>query len=300
MTAHGRLTLEPGQPFPTKDIAAATEILWTPYLGDTIPLPSPSGFVETSVAETALQLSTDQKAAVPFDLYWALGASGPIFGAAPSWSTTTSRGTATSDIAFLHGLPVNASAMPLRALGGIIQIPSQSALYVGSALAWVPAGTIRHVLRPGPQPGGGACVVGVWNAFNRQRITAVCQQSESEWLNQNPGYQMPGPNMFITWVDGLAWSSVSAEYLGSVANDGVTPQAMTMLLGLDTLAAGDAGQIMQQAALAAANTGMGLCAKSDRLGMLGYHTYVALEQSTAAPIKSFGNSFSGLRLTIEC
>ena len=69
-------------------------------------------------------------------------------------------------------------------------------------------------LQPAPASGGTANVIGLWNAYNRVRVSAVCSDSTASWTYGTSAIRAANNSTSnrISIVDGLAQSTVQASY----------------------------------------------------------------------------------------
>src|ERR1700722_10424139 len=88
----GRLTLTSMTPVITSDEVAATNIYYTPYQGNIVPIYNSASTEPYTFTELTMALnSANQLSGKVYDLFVFLSAGAPIIGAGPAWASTTSR-----------------------------------------------------------------------------------------------------------------------------------------------------------------------------------------------------------------
>jgi hypothetical protein len=131
---------------------------------------------------------------------------------ATNGTRTRGAGAGTTELQMLNGIWTNKNSITLKngAGAGTSGIAANTATYVGTILCTA-NGQTGMAFNPSPASGGSNNTLGVWNAYNRVRISTSCLDSGADY---NPVAAAARFNTSsaskITWVDGLAQSSVYA------------------------------------------------------------------------------------------
>lgn len=220
----GRLTLTSATPVLSGAVTSATSVVYTPYLGNSIPVWSGTIFVQETFAEISQALSDtthSPAAAVANSLYdfFVWSNSGVItLSRGPAWSNTTTRALSLSSV---NGLLVNASLVTNGPAAGY-------GVYVGSGMTDSGAATITFNPWPAAAstgPTGGAWI-GLWNNYNRVSVTSAAQDSNSSWSYTSSTWRQAdnSTNNRITFIAGSAEDGISAAYqVTAVGNAGDEP-----------------------------------------------------------------------------
>jgi hypothetical protein len=236
----GRLTLQSNTPVMTSDVTGATTIYYTPYIGNSLVVSNGTSLSNQVFSELSLPLSGVVAADQIADFY-AINVSGTFhLCLANGWTNLGSRSTAGAPILW-QGLWVNPSTLNYcqDAHAGYTLAP-KTAIYLGSAYTSpndaMPS-TVLGVtvsLHPAAAPGGSGNMIGLWNAYNRVPVTAMCMDSTSSWTYGTNIARAANnsPNNRISFLDGLQQSSFTASYSVAMANSG-TGNAIVGI-GVDT------------------------------------------------------------------
>jgi hypothetical protein len=227
----GRLTLSPAALVPNANVSSQT-IYYSPYVGGLCPafdgsvLRNPS-FLSGPTDQQGLSLVMGGSSNFPtgvYDLFYALLGTTAYFGVGPVWSSATTR---VSNLTRFYGLPVNATGITLRySATQTVAIPANQATYLGTAYVYANGAVRIDVANANPSGGTGSApnVIGLWNAFNRRRVTSRNQDSNFSWSHFTNGAWRPfdnSNNNGISIVDGLAESEIEATaeiYTGPTAS----------------------------------------------------------------------------------
>lgn len=109
---NGRLTLTSATPITTSDVTAATNIYFTPFMGDQIALYNGSSWANLTFTETTLALGT-LTSGLPYDVF-AYNNSGTMALEALAWTNATTRATA---LTTQNGILVKSGTTTRRYLG---------------------------------------------------------------------------------------------------------------------------------------------------------------------------------------
>lgn len=273
----GRITLTSGVPVLTSDVAGATTIRYTPYVGRYVPLYDGARFVMADIGgELAQTLSDTSKspaaaaASSNYDLFvW--NDSGTFrVSRGPVWTTATSRGTGagTTELEMLQGFLVNMRAItngPAAQRGtyvGTVRTngSTQVAWSLGSAAA-----------------GGGEATLGLWNMYNRVCVAPQVQNTNTNWSYATASWRAAnGSSTYrISFVRGINEDGILAIYAALGLSTSNAAQA-GWGVGLDTDSA-PAGWTMTTFTSASANNQLGGNGGYSGLPGLGWHYVQAIE-----------------------
>jgi hypothetical protein len=235
-----RLTLQSNTPVMTSDVVNTNTIYYTPYLGTAWAWGS--GTTETyytlSGGQFYLYLTgTNNPQGHIYDIFLidssnnGDGGSGWGLCTGPAWASLTSRGSGSGSTAIQltnQGLWMNANGGWSCYNDGYNYGTSTSAntvLYVGSVYTTA-AGETSVQFTPIAGAGGSGTIIGLWNAYNRVRVTASSTDSNSSWTYSTSSWRDAdgSASNSITWLDGLGQTSISAAYDSTGSNSSATGQ----------------------------------------------------------------------------
>lgn len=215
----GRLTLTSGVPVLSSTVTAATGVIYTPYLGNTVPQWNGSAWTSTVFAEISQSLSdtTNSPAAAVagalYDLFVWFKSGVATLSRGPAWTNATTRSLAlTRTLGFLTN-SVSITNGPAAGDG----------FYVGTIMTDVSAATVTFAPQPaaasgGPTTGSGGgnsgAWIGLWNEFNRALASAEAQDSKSSWTYGTATWRSSdnSANNRVNFVVGNIEDSVSAQF----------------------------------------------------------------------------------------
>jgi hypothetical protein len=178
----GYLTLTSGTPIIPSDVTAATAVIYTPYVGNLVPIYNGTGFSPTVFSELTLTLTASQAASTIYDVFVFNNTGVLTLVTGPAWATSTAgsgaRGTGagTTQISRLSGIWVNSVQMTGRNGSSTFTIPANQGTYLGSIFIDNAAGQVTcHVSY------GQSRKWGVWNAYNRKRIIMKAGDGTANW-----------------------------------------------------------------------------------------------------------------------
>jgi hypothetical protein len=235
----GRLTLVTNTPVITTDVTNATTVYYTPYQGNTVPVfnSGTSTFSPMAFSQLQLNLSTsNQTSNNIYDLFIGLGSlgGGPTalyLCAGPAWSSLTSRGTGAA-LAQWNGLWVNAATISCYNQAGTASGPADYFDYVGSVYM-TSNGATSMQFQPAAASGGTNNFIGLYNAYNRVKVTGFCLDNTSGgWTYGTSSWRAANNSSSnqISFLDGLQQSPVTAQYSIDMAT---TVDSTTGLIGLN-------------------------------------------------------------------
>jgi hypothetical protein len=164
----GRLTLASGTPVMMATVASATNIYYTPYIGQAVPIYDGSNFYMTDIGGELVNTTTDaitNPAAVTtnsvYDMFVWNNNGVPTLSRGPAWTTLNVR-SAGSVLTRVRGILVNNVAIPNG--------PAQyQGTYVGTVSSNGATPTISFQYGSAAS-GGGLAVLNVWNMYNRVTV----------------------------------------------------------------------------------------------------------------------------------
>lgn len=301
----GRLSLN-GLAVMTGDVTAATAVYYNPYTGYSVPVYNGTIF-QTLLINAGISMALDstntdtgyQQSEKLFDLFIYNSGNSPVLATGPAWSSSATRGTGagTTELQQLNGIWVNKNLITLRtgaATGDTIAVAANQATYVGTMYATAD-GQTGMSCQPAAASGGTNNILGLWNAYNRVGISAVCVDSASSWTYATNFYRNADNSASnrISWVDGLQLSAVHARYGDfTTGNTGSIP---AISIGLNsTAASGSVGGGPQSVDNAYASSFL------EAYPQLGLNYVQAVESSLGGESVTFyGNPYHVLSLQIE-
>jgi hypothetical protein len=210
----GRLTLTSNTPILNSNVASTGTIYYTPYIGAYCPIYTGVIFAPFLFSQTTLTLdSTGHVSGGVYDIF-AYNNSGTLaLGTGPAWSSTTSRGTGagTTQISQTNGIWTNTNSIVLRNNSvNTSSIGAGLATYLGSFFATSTANT-QMIFTNTTGTGG---YLGLWNAYNRVKITAYESDPTTSWTWNSATFRIARGNStnLIGWMDGLQHSWFTASY----------------------------------------------------------------------------------------
>lgn len=226
----GRLTLISNTPVMTADATAQTNVYYTPYQGNIVPIYDGANMQFYAFGQLTMALNTsNQLSGNIYDLFVFINSSVVTFAAGPAWTSTSSRGTGanTTELTQIGGLWVNANIITLKnGATTYSNIPVGRATYVGSVYMTA-NGQTGVQFRPTSASGGNNTILGIWNAYNRVRVNCRSVDATSVWNYSTNAWRAANNSTSnrIRWLDGLQQSSIYATYDAVTNNNISTGQA---------------------------------------------------------------------------
>jgi hypothetical protein len=178
----GYLTPTSGTAVIVGDVASATAVYYTPFVGRLIPIYNSSQFIPTTFSELTLTLHSSHAANTIYDVF-VISDSGTLrLVTGPAWSVSTAgsgaRGTGagTTELTRLNGFWVNSASMTARNGSSTYSVGANLATFVGSLFI---DGTQGQVTCHSTY--GQSRKWGVWNAYNRQPLLLQCGDTTANW-----------------------------------------------------------------------------------------------------------------------
>lgn len=219
----GYLTPTSGTPLITSDVISNTSLVYTPYVGDLVPIYNGAGLVPTVFSELTLTLSASQAASTIYDVFVFNNSGVLTLVTGPAWTTSTAgsgaRGTgaATTQLSRLSGIWVNTVSISGRNASTTYSIPANQATYLGSIYIDATPGQISFNVSYGQ-----ARKWAIWNAYNRQPILLVEGDTTASWSYTTNAWRQANAagntNNYIDVFSGLPEESYTLEYVDTTNN----------------------------------------------------------------------------------
>lgn len=191
----GYLTPVSGTPVITSDSAGVSNIYYTPFVGNLIPIYNGTAFVPTVFSEISIALVANHAASTLYDLFVFNNSGVLTLVTGPAWSVSTAgscargSGAGTTQLSRLSGLWVNTVSMTGRNGSTTYAVPANQGTYVGSLFVDTVAGQVTcH------RSYGQSRKWGIWNAYNRTPIYLKAGDSTATWSYTNTTTIRPANN----------------------------------------------------------------------------------------------------------
>ena len=295
----GRLTLTTGVPVLAATVAASATVLYTPYIGNMVPIWDGAKFVSTAFTEltnTLANATTNPAAAIAasnYDLFVWSNAGTLTLSRGPLWTSDTGRGTGagTTELTRVNGILTNTVAItngPGAGLGTYLGTVRTDA--GGATVSWSTGGTAA---------GGTPGTLHVWNMYNRVISTAAVNDASASWTYTSSTVRAANASNGnrVSFVRGVNEDGVSATYTQTITAPAVIGAYGIIGIGIDSVTAYAAaglstlGEQSNNAAVALFGTP---AARYSALPGLGFHYLQALEQANNTNAATFGGG--GLNL----
>jgi hypothetical protein len=230
----GRLTLVTATPVLISDQTAKSTVYYdcfngksVPYYNGTSDQVDPIGGCEVSMTMATSSTGVTNSGGV-FDVFWVHAGANRICvvtnGSGGGWASDTAgsntgRGTGYSAVHNTRGYWTNTNSLTHCYNGATDygSVSADQATYLGT-LYTTAAGQTGMAFTPAAAAGGTNNFLGLYNAYNRVRVSAISRDSTSSWTYASTTWRAAdGSNSNrISYVDGLAQSTVIAAW--NVAN----------------------------------------------------------------------------------
>jgi hypothetical protein len=293
----GRLTLVSYTPVLTSDVVGATTVYYTSYVGDWLPIPgTPQIFSQISLTlEPSIQTAGNI-----YDIFAVNIVTGDetnfYLCTGPAWENSTTR-TAQISQSGGAGLWVNASTLT-NCYNGYTNYggqPAYAALYLGS-IYMTANGETSMQFKPAAASGGSASVLGLYNAYNRVRVSSQSIDSTNSWTYAGAAWRASDDSNSnrITFLDGLQQSFIEANFL-QASNQTSGIQA-TIGIQLDATTGGPSGFL---GSLVGQSGYLTMNSKNNLDPQLGLHYIQAMEFSSGSTATFYGSGNMLLQIALE-
>ena len=300
-TPGARITLTSGVAIMTSTVTAANTVIVTPSGTGQIGIYNGTNVVPTVFAEVS-QLTTDttkSPAAVTtnsnYDVFCWIDSGTNRCTRGPAWTTNTARGTGagTSELDFttVPGLPTNKNA--------ITNGPAANrGVYMGTIHS-NGTSTIDYIVG-GSASGGTAVSLGVWNMWNpnQSAFSSVDSGTSYTYNSNTPRQARASAGNQISFVVGLSINAIEINYQTRIATAATAASFGTTCIGEDSTSTCATPRGFVFAPTAAAVIGSPPSAVN-KVPLLGYHTYAAVEACDAAPTTVTFNGDSNATLSAQ-
>jgi hypothetical protein len=291
----GRLTLASNTPVMTVPVTQATNIYYTPYIGQGIPIFDGANFVMSDTGGQLVNVTTDaitNPAAAAansiYDLFVWLNNGVPTLSRGPAWTNSTTRSAGTA-LTRIRGILVNNAA--------ITNGPAQyQGTYVGTFATNTGTATVTMAFGS-PASGGGQAFLSVWNMYNR--VTTIVRVTDTQvpytyttaTVRQAGG---SGTNNII-YVTGIAEDFPTFYYQTSVTTAVAAGATCQVSIGDNNATAFELGGTIFAALAAIAATGTldVVYTKGSTEGVIGKYTTFALELGDGLNANTFNVGSAG-------
>lgn len=303
----GRLTLTSATPVLAADVVSATAVLYTPYVGNLVPIYNGSSMIPTEFAELTLTLVSNHALNTIYDVYVFSNSGVLTLATGPAWSSSSAgsgaRGTGagTTQLARVKGLWVNAVSMTGRNGSTTYTIGANLGTYLGSIFIDGTAGQITcHTTF------GQSRKWGVWNAYNRQRILMQAGDSTASWTYATNTVRASNGDSTnkVTTFCGLPEETALmrfTQYLSASANNTTS----TGLIGIGVNSTTTVTDTRGQQAIATGAGGESVTMASDAkaeynlLPQIGINNLQCLESAPNATTQTFSGTSTFMVLTAD-
>lgn len=310
----GRLTLTGSTPVLASD-TTNNGLYYTPYLGNLIPIYNGTTMVPTTFSELFMDLVASHAASTIYDVFVFSNSGVLTLVTGPAWNTSTAgsgaRGTGagTTELTRVQGIWVNAVSMTARNGSTTYTVGANLATYVGSIyIDSTPGNLTCHVAF------GQSRKFGVWNAYNRKKITLQAGDATSSWdYTTNTARASNGSSAnSLTVFAGLPEETFDISFTQSVqagTTNNVAQVVAYFLIGIGknstTSYSGKKGYGGLRSTLIGGGDGV---LQSDNVAIyhdaptIGINTFTSLEQTTSTqgtPQVNYQGTSSGMLLKGE-
>lgn len=297
----GRLTLTSGAPVMTAGVAAATNVYYTPAIGDLVPIYDGTNLVPSVFAELTIALGSNWTTNTNYDVFIINDAGTVRACTGPSWNSgavagsDNARGTGagSTDLARVKGIWFNANSITCRYNNTTtVAVSAQRGTYVGS-FRTAAAGQVNFAF-PGASAGGTAGNFTIYNNYNMTQYVGAVSDTTSTWT-YGAGGQWRAANgsttARVSMLRGFDTLPVVADYnctaqagSGGTAACGIGLNVTNAVSGTNTIGGISTNSVV-------------LPAKYAGLAGLGYTFVAPLEYMTAAVATFVGSAGSGYSQT---
>jgi hypothetical protein len=291
----GYLTPTSGTPVITSDVISATSLVYTPYVGNLVPIYTGTGFNPTVFSELTLTLTSSQAASTLYDVFVFNNSGVLTLATGPAWSNSTpgscSRGSPTA-LTRLSGIWVNNIQITGKNGANTFTIPANQATYLGSIFIDSVAGQITCHCSYGQSRKWA-----IWNAYNRVPLYLKAGDSTASWSYSSTTVRPSNNNTAnsLTIFTGLAEERfyLSAAQKQSIAQ--LTGTTITSAIGIGYNSTTVISGLQGSYSFAMSSAGSTTLTPSAMVAggfltvpALGIQTVTALESSSASSQTFFG------------
>lgn len=298
----GRLTLVTGVPVMVSDQTAKSTIYYDCYQGGkNVPYYTGSADALDTIAscEVSLVMQTSgtgvTNTAGVFDIWWVHGGASRICvatnGSGGGWAsdtsgTNTARGTGYSAVHNTRGYYTNTGTIASCYNGttNYGSISADQATYLGTVYTTA-AGQTGMAFKPAVANGGSNNILGVWNAYNRVRVSSISHDNTANWAYNNATWRASNNSTSnrVSWVDGLGQSGFAATLVQAIQSNSAGVEAI-IGIGLDTTSATPAETVGTAVGTAVISASV----SARPFPTAGFHFMQAMEYGTGSTCTFYG------------
>jgi hypothetical protein len=231
----GYLTLTSATPIITGDVASATAVYYTPFVGNLVPVYDGTRWAMKEFDELTLTLASQHALNTIYDVFVWLESGVLTIGTGPAWSVSTAgagaRGTGagTTQLTRTKGMRLNTVAMTTRNGASTYTVAASRATYLGSIFIDGTAGQVTcHTSY------GQSRKWGVWNAYNQAPIVLKAGDSTASWSYASTIRASDGTaSNSLTIFSGLQEASFDLRFMQHrLLNTNGTSTTVTSIIGI--------------------------------------------------------------------
>lgn len=294
----GRLTLATGIAVMTSTVSGATSVIYTPCMGNLMPMYDGANFVSSAFSELSQATTDNTKSPAActtnsnYDLFvWS--DSGTVrCTRGPAWSSNTVRGTGagTTELEMLNGIYVNKNA--------ITNGPAaRRGTYVGT-IRTNGSSTVDYIMG-GSGSGGVAVSLGVWNMYNRNLAVATCIDNGTPYNYTTATIRQARASATnqVSFVVGVPSDAVNVSLHTRIDTAATAGAFGTVGIGEDTTTLFTSPKAYGQTDSAALSL-VTVATSLKKVPLYGYHVYSSNETGDGSAANGFCKD-SDNRLTVE-
>jgi hypothetical protein len=303
----GYLTLssDSSNPIITADTLASTNVYYTPYVGNAVPIWNGTGYTIFAISQLTLALSASNLGHTIYDVFIFSNSGTPVLVTGPAWTSsaagTGARGTGagTTQLQRVSGLWVNAVQITGNNGANSYTVSANQATYVGSIFIDQTAGQVSNYVSWGQNR-----TWSVWNAYNRQPLRLQAGDPTVTYTDSSVGWRASNstPGNAVTTLTGLPEQQVPCIFIQNVmknsANTSLTllSTGIALNIGNITPTGGTQGFLSLTGAANEANGG-NMVATNYATSPLGITTFTSVESTNGQ-----GGAFAGspTNMVLQC
>lgn len=288
-----------GQLLPTGDVTVGvgqtvTGFVYTPAVGNQIPIYNGSNLIVTTFPELTITPSSSHVANTLYDVCVFNNSGTPTGVIGPAWTSSAAgggnRGTGagTAQITRVQGIWVNAVQISGVNGASTFTIPANQCTYVGSIFMDGSNGVVSWLMTAGQSR-----KVGFWNAYNRLPLRIKVVDATASWTYGNTTTWQQAratAGNLATVLVGLPQESVSATYAVNTTTAGNVNGVALSGIGWNSTSALSGVQGQAATNTSNGNGGGNAIAHYDSLPFIGIANVAPIEKSGAATNTYFGTN----------
>lgn len=231
----GYLTPVSGTPVISSDSTGATQVYYTPYVGNLIPIYNGTSFVPTIFSELSIALVAQHASNTIYDLFVFNNSGVLTLVSGPAWSNSSAgtgargSGAGTTQLTRINGIWVNNVSMTGRNGSTTYSIPANQATYVGSLFVDSSVGQVTcH------RSFGQSRKWGIWNAYNRAIIELQGGTASASWVNAPTTWRQSAGDSanYVMGFCGLSEEEIDISFVQFIQNSAPAGTTSTANIGI--------------------------------------------------------------------